>query len=51
MGLAAAATEPVVAGRLHVAGDLVNFNYGQSYLGRDDGDPALPAGAAAAAWL
>src|SRR6187200_1543899 len=29
-----AATEPVVAGRVHVAGDLVNFNYGQSYLER-----------------
>lgn len=27
-------TEPVVAGRVHVAGDLVNFNYGQSYLER-----------------
>jgi serine/threonine-protein kinase HipA len=26
--------EPVVAGRVHVAGDLVNFNYGQSYLER-----------------
>ncbi len=27
-------TEPVVAGRVHVTGDLVNFNYGQSYLER-----------------
>ena len=25
--------EPVVAGRLHLTGDLVNFNYGRSYLG------------------
>ncbi len=33
------ATEPVVAGRLHVSGDLVNFNYGQSYLGRDAAIP------------
>jgi serine/threonine-protein kinase HipA len=29
------ATEPVVAGRLQITGDLVNFNYGQSYLGDD----------------
>jgi serine/threonine-protein kinase HipA len=28
------ATEPVVAGRVHPVGDLVNFNYGRSYLGR-----------------
>jgi len=34
-----AATEPVVAGRLEPVGDIVNFNYGQSYLRRDD---ALP---------
>ena len=33
------ATEPVVAGRLQVTGDLVNFNYGQSYLGRDGAIP------------
>jgi serine/threonine-protein kinase HipA len=33
------ATEPVVAGRLQVIGDLVNFNYGQSYLGRDTAIP------------
>lgn len=30
------ATKPVVAGRLEAAGDIVNFNYGQSYLRRDD---------------
>ena len=30
------ATEPVVAGRLEAAGEIVNFNYGQSYLRRDD---------------
>src|SRR4051812_38036066 len=33
------ATEPVVAGRLQVTGDLINFNYGQSYLGRDERIP------------
>lgn len=33
------ATEPVVAGRVQVAGDLVNFNYGQSYLERDAAIP------------
>lgn len=33
------ATEPVVAGRVHLAGDLVNFNYGRSYLERDDAIP------------
>ena len=32
-------TEPVVAGRLHVTGDLVNFNYGQSYLEREAATP------------
>ena len=26
--------EPVVAGRVHLTGDLVNFNYGRSYLDR-----------------
>lgn len=31
--------EPVVAGRLHMAGDLVNFNYGQSYLEREAAMP------------
>jgi serine/threonine-protein kinase HipA len=30
------ATEPVVAGRLEAAGDLVHFNYGRSYLARAD---------------
>ena len=30
------ATEPVVAGRLSVEGDLVHFNYGKSYLERQD---------------
>lgn len=29
-------TEPVVAGRLEVVGDLVSFVYGRSYLGRED---------------
>ncbi len=32
-------TEPVVAGRLHPTGDLVNFNYGQSYLEREAATP------------
>ncbi len=27
---------PVVAGRLEAVGDILNFNYGRSYLGRDD---------------
>lgn len=29
------ADEPVVAGRLHATGDLIEFNYGRSYLARD----------------
>ena len=29
------ATKPVVAGRVQATGDLVNFNYGKSYLERD----------------
>lgn len=33
------AKEPVVAGRVHRVGDLVEFNYGRSYLGRDDAVP------------
>ena len=33
------ATEPVVAARLHLTGDLVNFNYGRSYLERDEAIP------------
>ncbi len=33
------ATEPVVAGRLHVTGDLINFNYGRSYLEREAATP------------
>lgn len=40
------AAEPVVAGRLEVAGDLVDFNYGRSYLARPDAipifEPELP---------
>ncbi|MGA2165607.1 MAG: type II toxin-antitoxin system HipA family toxin [Solirubrobacteraceae bacterium] len=30
------ASEPVVAGRLEAVGDILNFNYGRGYLGRDD---------------
>jgi serine/threonine-protein kinase HipA len=30
------ASEPVVAGRLQATGDIVDFNYGRSYLGRED---------------
>ena len=30
------ATEPVVAGRLQSTADIVDFNYGRSYLARDD---------------
>jgi serine/threonine-protein kinase HipA len=33
------ATEPVVAGRVHLTGDLVNFNYGRSYLEREASIP------------
>lgn len=33
------AIEPVVAGRLHAVGDLINFNYGRSYLERDEAIP------------
>ncbi len=33
------ASSPIVAGRLEAVGDLLNFNYGQSYLGRDDAIP------------
>jgi len=40
------ATVPVVAGRLEVAGDLVDFLYGRSYLSRSEAiplfDPELP---------
>lgn len=32
-------TEPVVAGRLTAVGDLLVFNYGRSYLARDDAVP------------
>ncbi len=32
----AGAEEPAVAGRLELAGGIVNFNYGRSYLGRPD---------------
>lgn len=39
-------TAPVVAGKLTVDGDLLNFNYGQSYLARENAiaiyDPELP---------
>jgi serine/threonine-protein kinase HipA len=31
--------EPVVAGRLETAGDVVNFNYGRTYLVRDEAIP------------
>ncbi|HXN38558.1 MAG TPA: HipA domain-containing protein [Solirubrobacteraceae bacterium] len=30
------ATQPIVAGRLEAVADIVNFNYGRSYLERDD---------------
>lgn len=33
------AEEPVVAGRVEPSGDVVEFNYGRSYLGRDDAIP------------
>jgi len=33
------AEEPVVAGRLELAGGIVSFNYGRSYLGRSDAIP------------
>lgn len=33
------AFEPVVAGRLYQVGDLLNFNYGRSYLAREDAIP------------
>jgi serine/threonine-protein kinase HipA len=33
------ASSPIVAARLEAVGDLLNFNYGQSYLGRDDAIP------------
>ena len=33
------ATEPVVAGRLAPIGDLIEFNYGRSYLERNDAIP------------
>jgi serine/threonine-protein kinase HipA len=33
------AEAPVVAGRLEMVGGIVNFNYGRSYLGRDDAIP------------
>ena len=33
------ASEPVVAGRLEAIGNLVDFNYGQSYLSREDAMP------------
>jgi serine/threonine-protein kinase HipA len=39
-------TEPVVAGRLLASGDTLRFNYGRSYLGRNNAislyDPELP---------
>ena len=41
-----AATTPVVAGRLFAAGNQLHFNYGRSYLARNDAialyDPELP---------
>lgn len=33
------ASEPVVAGRVHAVGDLINFNYGRGYLGRAESVP------------
>ncbi|MCW3027257.1 MAG: hypothetical protein JWN81_468 [Solirubrobacterales bacterium] len=33
------ASSPVVAGRLEAVGDILNFNYGQSYLGREQAIP------------
>jgi serine/threonine-protein kinase HipA len=33
------ASDPVVAGRLTAVGDIVEFNYGRSYLQRDDAIP------------
>jgi serine/threonine-protein kinase HipA len=33
------ASSPIVAGRLEAVGDILNFNYGQSYLGRDEAIP------------
>ncbi|HTW41277.1 MAG TPA: HipA domain-containing protein [Solirubrobacteraceae bacterium] len=40
------ASDPVVAGRIEATGELVDFNYGQSYLRRPDAisiyDPELP---------
>jgi len=33
------ASSPIVAGRLEAVGDILNFNYGQSYLARDDAIP------------
>jgi serine/threonine-protein kinase HipA len=35
------ATEPIVAGRLEVVGDLIDFVYGRSYLGREEAIPLL----------
>jgi len=39
-------TEPVIAGRLFASGDTLRFNYGRSYLGRNNAislyDPELP---------
>ena len=41
-----AATAPVVAGRLFAAGNQLHFNYGRSYLARNDAialyDPEFP---------
>jgi serine/threonine-protein kinase HipA len=40
------ASRPVVAGRLEAVGDILNFNYGRSYLGREEAislyTPELP---------
>jgi serine/threonine-protein kinase HipA len=33
------AAEPVVAGRVEPSGDVIEFNYGRSYLGREDAIP------------
>jgi serine/threonine-protein kinase HipA len=36
------ASSPIVAGRLEAVGDILNFNYGQSYLARDDAIALYP---------
>jgi serine/threonine-protein kinase HipA len=36
------ASKPIVAGRLEAVGDILDFNYGRSYLGRDDAISLYP---------